>query len=254
MEYGIHDLSKLAGVSARTLRYYDQIGLLRPRGTSAAGYRIYGEAEVDQLQQILFYRALGVRLGEIARIVQADDFDRLGALRGHLDALRARQEQTAALIQTVEKTIESLERGEKMKDAEKFEAFKRRIVRENEEKHGAEVRSAFGDGQMDAANARILHMTQADYERFEALKDEVQDALEAAVRAGEKPESAAGERIVRLHRIWLGFTWKDYSANAHKGLAQGYVDDGRFTAYYDRRVPGCARFLCDAVHYWADKA
>ena len=80
MEYSIHALAKLAGVSARTLRYYDQIGLLGPKGKTEAGYRLYGREEVDLLQQILFYRALGVKLSEIARIVQADDFDKTDAL------------------------------------------------------------------------------------------------------------------------------------------------------------------------------
>ncbi|MDO4270626.1 MAG: MerR family transcriptional regulator [Eubacteriales bacterium] len=251
MEYSIHALSELAGVSARTLRYYDQIGLLRPRGKTEAGYRLYGETEVDLLQQILFYRALGLGLAEIARIVQADGFDRLAALKAHLSALRARQAQTAALIEAVQKTILSLEGGTKMSDTEKFEAFKARAVRENEKKYGAEVRARYGDEQADAANAKVLGMTQADYERFEALKDEVQAALEAAVRAGEAPDGAAGGRIVRLHKTWLGYTWKDYTAEAHKALAEGYAADERFTAYYDRNVPGCARFLCEAVRFWA---
>lgn len=251
MEYSIHELSKLAGVSARTLRYYDEISLLRPSGATAAGCRLYGQAEVDLLQQILFYRALGVRLKEIARIVQADDFDQLEALRAHLSVLHARQAQTAALIESVNKTILSIEGGTAMSDTEKFEAFKRRVVRENEARYGAEVRARYGDAQADAANAKVLSMGEADYERFEALKDEVQTALEAAVCAGEDPKGAAGERIVRLHKTWLGFTWKEYTAAAHKGLAQGYVCDARFTAYYDRSVPGCAQFLCDAVQHWA---
>ena len=138
-----------------------------------------------------------------------------------------------------------------MSDSEKFEAFKQRVVRENEEKYGAEGRACYGDEQMDAANAKVLGMTQADYERFEDLKDEVQQALEAAVRAGEDPTGPAGERITRLHKTWLGGTWKEYTADAHKALAEGYVTDKRFTAYYDRNVPGCARFLCDAVRHWA---
>ena len=79
----------------------------------------------------------------------------------------------------------------------------------------------------------------------------MQQALEAAVRAGEDPAGPAGERIVRLHKTWLGGTWKEYTAGAHKALAEGYVTDARFTAYYDRNVLGCARFLCDAVQHWA---
>ena len=67
----------------------------------------------------------------------------------------------------------------------------------------------------------------------------------------EDPAGPAGERITRLHKTWLGETWKEYTAGAHKALAEGYVTDARFTAYYDRNVPGCARFLCDAVRHWA---
>ena len=252
MVYSIHALAELAGVSARTLRYYDQIGLLRPRGVTKAGYRFYGQKEVDLLQQILIYRAMGVKLKEIARIVQADDFDRLHALEAHLSALYARQEQTAALIQTVEKTIRSIKGEVEMNDKEKFEAFKQRVVDENEARYGAELRARYGDAQMDAANEKVLGMTQTDYERFETLKDEVQQALETAVRAGDDPKGPAGERIVHLHKTWLGGTWKEYTADAHKALAAGYVTDARFTAYYDRNVPGCARFLCDAVQHWAE--
>lgn len=251
MEYGIHALAGLAGVSARTLRYYDQIGLLRPSGTTEAGYRLYGEREVDLLQQILFYRALGVPLKEIARIVQADGFDRLRALESHLSALYERQAQTTALIETVQKTIRSLKGETEMSDTEKFEAFKHKIVWENEARYGAEVRAKYGDGQADAANAAVLAMTEADYERFEALKDEVQRALEDAVRAGDDPKGPSGERIVRLHKTWLGMTWRDYTAQAHRALAAGYTADERFTAYYDRKLAGCAQFLCDAVQYWA---
>jgi DNA-binding transcriptional MerR regulator len=65
MEYTVQKLARLAGVSARTLRYYDRIGLLKPAGTTASGYRIYGRAEVDLLQQILFYRELGFSLNRI---------------------------------------------------------------------------------------------------------------------------------------------------------------------------------------------
>ncbi len=251
MEYSIHTLAELAGISARTLRYYDEIGLLRPSGTTAAGYRLYSEQQVDLLQQILFYRALHVPLKEIARIVQADDFDRLRALEGHLSALYTQQAQTAALIATVQKTIRSLKGETAMTDMEKFEAFKHRIVQQNEQRYGAEVRAKYGDAQADAANAKLLGMTEADYERFEALKTEVQQALESAVQAGDDPAGPAGERIVRLHKTWLGMTWKAYTAEAHRALAEGYTADERFTAYYDRNVPGCAQFLCDAVQRWA---
>lgn len=251
MEYSIGELAKLAGVTTRTLRYYDRIGLLRPGAVRDTGYRMYGDREVDLLQQILFYRSLGVELAEIARMVQADDFDRLQALRGHLSALRARQAETALLIETVIKTIASIEGGTKMTDQEKFQAFKARVVREKELTYGAETRRKYGDKEVDASNAKLLAMTEADYERFQTLGEEIQRQLEQAVQNGEQPEGEAGRRITALHKTWLGMTWREYSAEAHRGLAEGYVEDERFTAYYDRNTVGCAKFLRDAIAHWA---
>ncbi len=80
MKYTINKLAKLAGVSTRTLRYYDEIGLLRPARMSSNGYRVYGQKEVDRLQQILFYRELGVPLEEIKKILSSKEFDELDRL------------------------------------------------------------------------------------------------------------------------------------------------------------------------------
>ena len=98
MEYSVSNLAKLSGVSTRTLRYYDQIGLLRPLRQSANGYRIYGQGEVDRLQQILFYRELGVSLEEIGAILDAPGYDREAALAGHLSALMEKKKQLELLI------------------------------------------------------------------------------------------------------------------------------------------------------------
>ena len=77
--------------------------------------------------------------------------------------------------------------------------------------------------------------------------------LEEAVRNKELPESETGHRIVLLHKDWLGYTWKEYSAQAHKGLASMYIADERFLAYYDKNIKGCGEFLVKAVDYWAGR-
>ena len=87
MEYSIQEMSKLAGVTTRALRWYDKIGLLKPSRTSESGYRYYGPAEVDRLQDILYYRALGVELARIRESLDDPSFDRLSALRSHLSTL-----------------------------------------------------------------------------------------------------------------------------------------------------------------------
>lgn len=249
MEYSIQKLAQLAGVSTRTLRYYDEIGLLKPCRTTS-GYRIYGSDEVDMLQQILFYRALNFPLDEIRCIVQASDFSRREALRRHLSILRARQERIRLLIHTVLQTMDSLEGGHPMNDEQKFEAFKTDFMTRNEQKHGVELRSKYGEKRIDEANAKMLSLSQQDYDRFETLQTEIQNALTHAVRSHASPDSDIGRNIAAMHKEWLCYTWPKYTAKAHIGLAKTYIEDPRFTEYYDKEQPGCAKFLYTAISTW----
>lgn len=251
MEYGIKELSMLAGVSARTLRYYDGIGLLKPLYTNEAGYRFYGDKEVALLQQILFYRERGLSLKQIHSIVYEEGFDMKRALFEHLQELEEKKAHVDALIRTVKQTIRSMEGEYEMSDKEKFEAFKERLVNENEEKYGVEIRAAYGDEEMDASNRRILQMSEEAYERFQTLGGEINKRLQEAVLGGVSPESDEARRIVALHKEWLGMTWREYSAEAHKAIANTYISDERFKLYYDKEVPGCADFLEQAIRHWA---
>ena len=140
MEYTVQKLGKMAGVSTRTLRYYDEIGILKPARINTSGYRIYGQKEVDRLQQILFYRELGVSLESIREIVTAPSFDGAKALREHREKLLEKREQLDSLIANVDKTIALTEGRSKMNDKEKFEGFKQKLIDENEEKYGDEIR------------------------------------------------------------------------------------------------------------------
>ena len=136
MEYSIQALAHLAGVTTRTLRWYDQIGLLKPSRVADNGYRYYGPAEVDRLQDILYYRALGVALAQIRTCLDEPSFDRLAVLRSHLTALEGERARLEQLIRSVEATIGAMERKETMEDSKKFEAFKRQAVAWHEETYG----------------------------------------------------------------------------------------------------------------------
>ena len=253
MEYTIRELADLSGVTTRTLRWYDQIGLLKPGRVAENGYRYYGPAQVDRLQDILYYRALGVELAQIKACLDDPSFDRLAALRGHLTALEQEQARLEGLIRSVQKTIFSLERKELMNDQEKFEALKQRAVAWHEETYGREAREKYGDREVDAAQNAVRNLTQEQYQEWKALGEEIRNSLEEAVQRQMEPESLEGRRIVQLHRRWLTITGNAYDPVQHRGLGELYVEDPRFTAYYDRRVPGCASFLCRAVEYWADQ-
>lgn len=251
MEYSIHELSRLSGVSTRTLRWYDEIGLLKPGRVAPSGYRYYGPDQVDRLQDILFYRALGVELARIRMCLDAPSFDRLAALREHLKALQAQKARLEDLIRSVEETIGCEERKEPMEDEKKFSALKAKLVADNEAAYGKEAREKYGDSAVDAAGANLMGLTQAQYEAWNALDAELRGRLEAAVARNAAPDSGEGRDLCDLHRRWLAVTVKDLTPQKHRGIAQLYVMDERFTAYYDRAVPGCAKFLRDAVEHWA---
>jgi DNA-binding transcriptional MerR regulator len=248
MEYTINKLAKLSGVSTRTLRYYDEIGLLVPARVSSNGYRIYGQNEVVQLQQILFFREMDMPLADIKDVVTSADFDTVAALEGHLSALLAKQSRINLLIANVEKSISAVKGETMMSDNEKFEGFKQELLDENEQKYGKEIREKFGDDVIDKSNAKFKGMTKKQHAEIERLSEELNSTIKAAYEQGD-PASELAQKMCELHKQWLMFFWPDgaYSSEAHKALAQGYVDDPRFTAYYDKIAVGCAIFLRDAI-------
>lgn len=246
MEYPVNKLSKMSGISARTLRYYDEIGLLKPKRVASSGYRIYSQNEVDRLQQILFYRELDFPLDKIQKIMSVPDFDREKAFQNHLAELNKKRERLDTLIKNVTKSITAMKGETIMNDNEKFEGFKQSLINENEQKYGEEIRKKYGNDAINRSNAKVKGMTKEQYAEVERLSQEVNDMLKTAFEQGD-PSSELAQKACELHKNWLCYFWSSYSKEAHIGVAQMYVDDPRFTAYYDKIALGCAVFLRDAV-------
>jgi len=246
MEYTVHKLAAIAGVSSRTLRYYDELGILKPARINSSGYRIYGQAEVDALQQILFYRELDVNLDKIKCIISASEFDVTSALKEHHHKLLEKRGQLDSLITNVEKTIAQKEGRTTMTDKEKFEGFKQNMIDENEKTYGTEAREKYGNDAVNKSNEKVKGMTEAEYNEMTKLSSVVLQTLEAAFKTGN-PAGELAQRTADLHRQWLCYFWETYSKEAHAGLARMYVENPGFTAYYDKKQPGMAAFLRDAI-------
>ena len=199
MEYTVKALAELAGVTPRTLRWYDQVGLLKPLRTTEAGYRLYGPAQLDRLQDILFYRGLGLDLAAIQAILDDPAFDRQAALQSHLTELKARRTRLDDLILTVQRTLDDLKGGTKMTDQEKFEAFKRHVVEANEAAFGREIRQKYGDEEADRANACVLALTQEEYRAWKSLGGEIHTALTAAVRVVVRVHNRTADSRTNTH-------------------------------------------------------
>lgn len=248
MEYTVSQLARLSGVSARTLRYYDAIDLLSPKRVNSSGYRIYGQREVDLLQQILFYRELALSLEEIKQIMSSENFDIESALQSHLEQLTREKERLEGLIQTVKASLNASKGEEKMTDEAKFEAFKQRLIQDNDKQYGEEIRQKYGKDSQAAANAKLLKMSQTQWQDFEALGQELNEKLSLATRQGD-PGSDLAQEVCDLHRQWLTQAWpKDhYDAQKHYNISLMYVHDQRFKAYYDAIEEGAAEFLHAAL-------
>ena len=252
MEYTVNKLSKLSGVSARTLRYYDEIGLLKPAKIAPSGYRLYGYDELNTLQQILFYRELGFPLEEIKAILYAADYDMELSFRKHLNELTKKRKRLDMLISNVTKSMSALKGDITMTDSEKFEGFKQALIDENEKKYGSEIRKKFGDEPVNVSNSKLKGMTKKQYEDGERLRQEYENKLKAAFETGD-PNGKLAQSACDLHRQWLCLYNPSYSKEYHMGLGEMYIADERFKAYYEKIVPGCAEFFRNAINIYCEK-
>jgi DNA-binding transcriptional MerR regulator len=252
MEYSGNKLTKMSGVSARTLRYYDEIDLLKPKRVASSGYRIYGQDEVDTLQQILFYRELGFSLDEIKNILQAPGFDRQQSFMRHLARLQIKRKRLDEMINNVTRSLATMKGEVTMTDTEKFEGFKQSLINENERKYGTEIRERYGDTAMEESNTHLNGMTREQYDESENLRVAFEETLKAAFENGN-PAGEQAQKACDLHRQWLCVFYPGYNKEYHKGLGEMYVSDERFRANYDKIAPGCTEFLRDAINIYCGK-
>jgi DNA-binding transcriptional MerR regulator len=204
------------------------------------------------LQQILFYRELGVSLEQIKEILSSPTFNATAALIEHRQKLLEKRKQLDLLISNVEKTIAAQEGRIVMSDKEKFEGFKQKLIDENERKYGKEIREKYGDEQVEKSNQQFKNMTRDQYDKFQDLEREMFDTLKEAMATGD-PGGETAQKAADLHRQWITLAWGTYNKEAHAGVAQMYVCDERFKAYYDKEQPGMAEFLKDAILIYTGK-
>lgn len=237
-------LARLTGVTSRTLRHYDRIGLLTPAWTGADGRRHYGRAEMLRLQHILVLRELGTSLDRIGRIVDADDpAQTIAQLRDHHAGLTAERDRFAKLAATVARTIDSLEKGTPMTETQIFDGF-------DHEQYEPEARQRWGDAAVDSSHAHWQALGEDGKRRHMQTDREIVEALGAAVRVGLAPDSPEVQEVVAHHHAWVSVIWTP-DADAYRGLTQMYVDDERFRSHYDEIAPGAAQLLRDGAEVYA---
>lgn len=247
MEYTIKKMAELSGVSPRTLRFYDEIDLLKPARISSSGYRIYGSKEVDRLQHILFYRSLAFKLEQIREILDNPAFDHRQALREHQKMLQEKKSQIDTLLATVQQTLSNYEGETHMTDQEKFEGFKQQKLAENELYYGQEIREKYGNEAVHATTKKWQEMTEETYRAMETIEEQL--LADLACYLQDPTNQQLEEAIFTAHKKWLAFSWPTYNLVAHKGLASMYLSDERFISYYDTRSGiGATKALTEIIN------
>ncbi|SDK85434.1 DNA-binding transcriptional regulator, MerR family [Glycomyces sambucus] len=236
---------KLTGVTARTLRHYDAIGLLAPAGAGHGGQRRYGRPELLRLQQILLLKRLGLRLDTIAQILEGG-LDETQALRRHAAEIAAEQERLARLAATVADTIRQLEGGTPMAPETWFTGL--------DDRHREEARRRWGQAVVERAWAVVQDMTPEQRRAIPAEFDRVNAALDALRTAGHAPGDAPVQAVVADHHRLVARHWdSEPGREAYTGLAALYTDDPRFRETYDRVGAGFAAYLRAAMDAYAQE-
>jgi len=244
--FTVNDLSRLAGVSRRTLHYYDEIGLLKPSQVGENGYRYYGEEALLRLQQIMLYRELDMPLESIKKIMGRRDFDVLNALESHMDDLYRRIERMERIIQTVEDTINHLKGKKAMSKRQFFAAFSD----EQQVEYEKEIAQKYDPETVKAANRRWKDYTAADKQRIGEEGNAVYEGFLNAMPHGAASEQA--QACVLPWRKHIEYFWTPNDEQL-VGLAHLYNDDPRFKANFDQIHPDLAAFVLETVEIYASR-
>lgn len=249
--YSITEIAKLSGVSTRTLRYYDSIGLLKPANVNENGYRMYTQKEIDLLQQILFYKQFDLPLEEIKQLLSTDSDVIIDSLSNQFEKLNQQKTQLEHLITTLEKTINYYKGEENMTNAEKFDVFKQQSLKENKELYGEELDKIydlktieqFDNHWMALTEDAYLSMKQAENKLFDALnsleKEQISDVSHALAR-----------EAFDAHKNWLQLASPYYSTEYHKQMLDMYLADERFTNYYTEHISKNSLVLLKEIVYY----
>ncbi|GAA2481690.1 MerR family transcriptional regulator [Streptomyces gobitricini] len=245
MSYSVGQVAAFAHVTVRTLHHYDEIGLLSPSGRSHAGHRRYDDADLDRLQQILFYRELGFPLDQVAVLIDDPDVDPREHLRRQHELLSTRIAELQRMAEAVEHAMEARKMGINLTPEEKFEVF----GDHDPDQYNEEVERRWGgtDAYRESAR-RTARYTKADWLRMKEESADWGARYQALMAEGEPPTGERAMDLAEEHRLQIDRWYYTCTYEIHGCLADMYVEDERFTAYYDAMRPGLAEHLSAAIH------
>lgn len=253
--YSVGEAARRAGVTVRTLHYYDDIGLLRASIRTDAGYRRYTEREVDALQRIRLFRTLGFSLDEVRPLLDAPDGTLRAALVDQRTALLRRLEETQDLVQIIDRVLDGTPPRNEGSPTVGIDDIKEALDGFRTSEFEEEARERWGDTDAwKESKRRVATYSLDDWKVMAEEAKAINDGLLAQMQAGRPASSAEAAALAEAHRMHISRWFYDCTPEIHVGLAEMYVADPRFRAHYDQQAPGFADYVAEAIHANAERA
>lgn len=253
MSYSIKQLAELSGVSTRTLRFYDEIGLLKPSFIGENQYRYYEDEQVILLQQILFYRELDYSLKDIKKVLNHSAFDKVSSLQQQKMLLQKKQDSISQMLKTIDKTINHC-RGEiSMQVEEFFDSNKlqnRKIQKQYEDYLVG--KGILSKEDMNASWLKIANWTQADWDKFKGDGDAFYQKMRDAIDEGLTPDDEKVLALVDKHYLVIKPLWP-FNQDSYIKLADAYEVDDNFRKFCELYHVKLCSFLVKAMKAYAFK-
>lgn len=239
----VGEVSTLLGVSVRALHHWDETGLVHPSRRSAAGYRLYCEADIMRIQQVLVYRQTGMSLADIKMVLDEPETDAMTHLRRQRELVQGQVSHLQQMLNSIDMVMEIHQSGARISVAEMAEIW----GTDWDPVYIEDAHAQWGDTEDWAESyRRKAQMSRADWERAHEETVALETALAEAMRSGVKPGSPEANALARWHRKDFN-RWFEVSTSKQVLIARGYVADERYARYYDKRAPGLAAWLKDVI-------
>ena len=251
MAYTVQKLSKLSGVSVRTLHYYDEIGLLKPAYVAENGYRYYEEEQMLLLQQILFFREVEMPLKEILTLLDKDDFDQIKALKAHRSAFEADLKRRQSLLKTIDKTIRHLKGEMKMADAEFYQGFDATKQKEYE-KYLVDYYGSEAEDHIFESKRQTAKWDQTEWGNVKEQGDQIYKSLVKAIEQKLDIESDEVQALIDQH-YHLQNRFFDVSREIYLSFTQLYADHPDFKKFFDVYHQDLVPYIGKAMTVYAER-
>lgn len=253
MDLTVGQVAALARVSVPTLHHYEEIGLLSPKGRSRAGYRLYGDDDLDRLHQVILYRGLGFSLDDVAAVLDDRTVSPVEHLRRQLALLTERIDDLGETRLAVERQLEARSMDSRLNREEQFEIFGDGFAGKQEE-YAVEAEQRWGDTEAwKQSQACTSQYSKEQWVTIKAEMDDLDARIGAAFEAGEPADGEVATDLAEEHRQQITRWFYDCSLQIHRGIGEMYVFDPRWTATYDQVSTGLAPWLRDVMSANADR-